>query len=136
MCAVVISIGVSIWGFAGSAATVMRSDYFDEVMDSVYKIKERFRIENLGVNITSANSLDVWVYNYGEYEVNITSIKVSGGGNESYYYPPDNGVALSPGEFHKFIVPEDDVEFRKGINIAVRVDSSRENKMYASIQIP
>jgi hypothetical protein len=143
MCAVVISIGVSIWGFAGSAATVMRSDYFDEVMESVHKIKERFRIENLGVNITSANSLEVWVYNYGAYEVNITLIKISGGGNESYWHPPDNdtdivpnGVVLSPDEFHRFNIPQGAVEFRKGINIAVRVDSSRENRAYENIQIP
>ena len=143
MCAVVISIGVSVWGFAGSAATVMRTDYFDEVMESVYKIKERFRIENIAVNMTAAPSVQVWIFNYGEYEVNITMIKISGGGNESYYHPPDNdtasapnGVALSPGEFEMFNVPQGTVEFRKGINIAVRVESSRENRAYENIQIP
>ena len=136
MCAVVISIGVSVWGFAGSAATLMRTDYFDEVMDSVYKIKERFRIENIAVNISAAPSIQVWVLNYGDYEVNITRIKVSGGGNESYYYPPDNRTMLSPGEFRSFNVPQDAVEFRKGINIAVRVESLRENRAYENIQIP
>ncbi len=139
--AVVISIGMSIWGFAGSAATVMRTDYFDEVMESVYKIKERFRIENIAVNMTAAPSIQVWVLNYGETEVNITRIKVSGGGNESYYYPPynnasSNGVVLSPGEFRRFNVPQGTVEFRKGINIAVRVESSRENKAYENTQLP
>jgi len=136
MVAVVISIGVGVWGFASSAATVMRSDYFDEVMESVYTIKERFRIENIAVNMTAAPSIQVWVLNYGETEVNITMIKVSGGGNVSYYYPPDNETALSPGEFRRFNVPQDTVEFMKGINIAVRVESSRENKVYENIQIP
>ncbi len=136
MCAVVISIGVSVWGFASSAATVMRTDYFDEVMESVYKIKERFRIENIAVNVTAAPSIQVWVLNYGETEVNITMIKISGGGNESYYYPSDNETALSPGEFRRFNVPQDTVEFRKGINIAVRVESSRENKAYENTQLP
>lgn len=136
MVAVVISIGMSIWGFAGSAATVMRTDYFDAVMKSVYKIKERFRIENIAVNITAAPSIQVWVLNYGEYEVNITLIKVSGGGNESYYYPSDNVTVLNPGEFRRFNVPQDTVEFRKGLNIAVRVESSRENRAYENIQIP
>ncbi len=136
MCAVVISIGVSVWGFASSAATVMRSDYFDEVMESVYKIKERFRIENIAVNMTAAPSLQVWVLNYGEIEVNITMIKISGGGNESYYYPSDNETALSPGVFGRFNVPQDTVEFRKGINIAVMVKSSRENKAYENTQLP
>ncbi len=136
MVAVVISIGVSVWGFANSAATVMRSDYFDEVMESVYKIKERFRIENIAVNTTAAPSVQVWVFNYGETEVNITLIKISGGGNESYYYPSSNETALSPGEFRMFNVPQDTVEFRKGINIAVMVKSSRENKAYENTQLP
>ena len=136
MCAVVISIGVSVWGFASSAATVMRADYFDEVMESVYKIKERFRIENIAVNVTAAPSIQVWVLNYGETEVNITMIKISGGGNESYYYPSDNETALSPGEFRRFNVPQDTVKFWKGINIAVRVESSRENKAYENTQLP
>jgi len=136
MCAVVISIGVSVWGFASSAATVMRSDYFDEVMESVYKIKERFRIENIAVNMTAAPSVQVWVLNYGETEVNITTIKISWRGNESYYYPFDNETALSPGEFRKFDIEEGTVKFWKGINIAVRVESSRENKAYETTQLP
>lgn len=136
MVAVVISIGMSIWGFAGSAATVMRTDYFDEVMKSVYKIKERFRIENIGVNISVAGSIEVWVLNYGETEVNITRIKVSGRGNEMYYYPPDNETALSPGEFRRFNVLQGTVEFRKGIVISVRVESERENKAYETTKLP
>jgi hypothetical protein len=137
---------VSVWGFANSAATVMRSDYFDEVMESVYKIKERFRIENIAVNLTDAPSIQVWVLNYGETEVNITRIKVSGGGNESYYYPPynnvsSNGVVLSPGEFRRFnieedTIAEDAVGFRKGIAISVRVESERENKAYETTNLP
>jgi hypothetical protein len=136
MCAVVISIGVSVWGFASSAATVMRTDYFDEVMESVYKIKERFRIENIAVNMTAAPSIQVWVLNYGETEVNITRIKVSGRGNEMYYYPPDNETALNPGEFRRFNVLQSTVEFRKGNSITVMVESSRENKAYETTQLP
>jgi len=135
MCGVVISIGISIWGFTHSAATVMRSDYYDEVIESVYKIKERFRIENIGVNITSANSLNVWVVNYGECDVNITRFKISGDGNETYYYPP-NGALLSSGEFRRFDIVQDEVPLLKGHNISVRVESEKENKAYDEIQIP
>ncbi|MEE8354843.1 MAG: archaellin/type IV pilin N-terminal domain-containing protein [Candidatus Bathyarchaeia archaeon] len=136
MVAVVISIGVSVWGFASSASAIMRSDYFDEVMESVYSIKERFRIENIAVNMMAAPSIQVWVLNYGETAVNITMIKIAGGGNESYHYPPSNETALSPGEFRMFNVPQDAVEFRKGIYIAVRVESSRGNRAFENIQIP
>ncbi len=143
MCAVVISIGVSVWGFASSAATIMRSDYFDEVMESVYTIKERFRIENIGVNISTDGSIEVWVLNYGETEVNITMIKISGGGNEAYWHPPDNntaiapnGVVLSPGELKQFHIEEGTVKFWKGIVISVRVESERENKAYETTKLP
>jgi flagellin-like protein len=143
MVAVVISIGMSIWGFAGSAATVMRNDYFDEVMESVYKVKERFRIENIAVNMTNDPSIQVWILNYGETAVNITRIKISGGGNESYWHPPDNntviapnGVVLSPGEFKRFDIEEDTVKFWRGIVISVRVESERENKAYETTKLP
>jgi len=141
MVAVVLSIGISVWGVAHSAATVMKNDYYDDVMESVYKIKERFRIENIAVNMTAAPSIQVWVLNYGETGVNITRLKVSGGGNESYYYPPynnasSNGVVLSPGELRRFNIPQGTVKFWKGINIAVRVESEKENKAYDEIQIP
>jgi len=85
----------------------------------------------------------LWVVNFGDYKVNITTIKVSGGGNESYYYPPDNnvnvapnGVVLSPGEFERFDIEEGTVKFWKGIVVSVRVESERENKAYETIQIP
>jgi flagellin-like protein len=143
MCAVVLTIGVSVWGFTNSATTMMRTDYYDEVIDSVNKIKERFNIENLGVNITSAPSLQVWVDNYGDIDVNITKIKVSGGGNVSYYYPPDNdddaapnGVVLVSGELSRFDVVQDDVLMSKGLSISVMVESSRGNKAYEETQIP
>ncbi len=143
MVAVVISIGIGVQGMTHSATTIMRIDYFDKVMDSVYNIKERFRIENIAVNITSASSLQLWVVNFGDYKVNITTIKVSGGGNESYYYPPDNnvnvapnGVVLSPGEFERFDIEEGTVKFWKGIVVSVRVENERENKAYETIQIP
>jgi flagellin-like protein len=135
MVGVVLSIGISVWGVAHSAATVMRSDYYDGVIESVYKVKERFRIENIGVNVTSANTLTVWVVNYGECEVNITRFKISGDGNETYYFPP-NGALLSSGEFQRFDFVPSEVSLLKGHNISVRVESEKENKAYDEIQIP
>jgi len=90
-----------------------------------------------------AQSIQVWVLNYGETEVNITRIKISGGGNVSYYYPPDNnpslapnGKIIAPGEFWRFDIAEDAVKFRKGITISVRVESERENKAYETTKFP
>ena len=143
MVAVVLSIGISVWGVAHSAATVMRSDYYDDVMESVYKIKERFAIENIGINISSAPSIDIWVVNYGSCDVNITKIRITGGGNSTYCYPPDdddeaspNGVVLSAGDFVLFNTTQTVVFPYKGINLTICVESSKENKVYGEIQIP
>ena len=143
MVAVVLSIGISVWGVAHSAATVMKNDYFDDVMESVYKIKERFRIENIGVNISAIPSIDVWVVNYGDGDINITKIRITGGGNSTFYYPPDNddevapnGVIISTGDFIQFNTTQSEVIPKKGLSLTICVESVRENKAYGTIQIP
>ena len=143
MCAVVLSIGISVWGFTHGAATVMRSDYYDEVMESVYKIKERFAIENIGINISATPSIDIWVLNYGTSDINITKIKITGGSNSTYYYPPDNddevtpnGVIISAGDFVLFNTTQSEVFPKKGISLTICVESVRGNKAYGTIQIP
>ena len=100
-------------------------------------------IETIAVNMTAAPSIQVWVFNYGETEVNITMIKISGGGNEAYYHPPDNntdivpnGVIIAPGKFWRFDIEEGAVKFSKGITISIRVESERENKAYETTKLP
>lgn len=143
MVAVVITIGISVWGYAHSAATVMRSDYYDEVIESVYKIKERFAVENIVVNISTTPSIDVWVLNYGTSDINITKIRITGGSNSTYYYPPDNddeaapnGVIISVGDFMYFNTTQTEVIPKKGLSLTICVESVRENKAYGTIQIP
>jgi len=137
MCGVVISIGISIWGFTHGAATVMRSDYYDEVMESVYKIKERFTIENIGVNISAAPSIDVWVLNYGTSDINITKIRITGGGNSTYYYPPDNndeaapnGDIISAGDFKLFNTTQTKVVPIKGLSLTICVEREGEQSVW------
>jgi len=143
MTAVVLSIGIGVWQFTNSAATVMRMDYFEDVMESVDNIKERFAIENVAVNITQAPSLQVWVINYGEFEVNITKIKISTFGNHTFYLPPDNnpatkpnGVIIAAGGFHRFDVIQSEISIMKGMSVSIRVDSSKENRAYEEFRVP
>jgi len=143
MCAVVLVIGTSVWGVASSSSSIMRSDYFDEVMESVDKIKERFCVENLGINIISQPSLQIWVLNYGSNTINITCIRIEGGGNFYDYYPPDddpytspNGILIHAGDLFKFDVAQSVVSLTSGHSISVRVESERENKAYDRIRIP
>jgi len=144
MCGVVISIGISVWGYAHSTTSIMSNDYYEDVMESVYNIKERFFIENVCVNISSPKpSLQVWVTNYGSNDINITMITIQGSGKSYTYYPPDNdeetppnGLSISPGELTKFDINQDTVQLWSGLSISVRVNSERVNKAYARIWIP
>ena len=143
MTAVVLSIGIGVWGYAQSASSRMSSDYFEEVMESVHNIRERFRVESIGVNFTSPPSVQVWVINYGKIQINITRIKISGGGNNVYYYPPDNdqnnppnGVSISPKETVRFDFDPGSVPVTSGLSISIMVESARENKAYAREMLP
>jgi len=142
MCAVVLVIGASVWGVASGASSIMRSDYFDEVMESVQKIDERFIIENIGYDDTTS-MLKIWVFNFGKTTINVTRIRIEGGGNFSYYYPPDddrdnppNGILIPSGELVRFDVAPSEVSLRRSLSVSVRVESEREIKAYASILIP
>jgi len=143
MCAVVLVIGASVWGVASGASSIMRSDYFDEVMESVEKIKERFYIENIGINITSSPSIQICVLNYGSTTINITRIRIEGGGSFYNYYPPDNvpktppnGILIQAEDLFIFVVAQSEVSLKCGQILSVRVESERENRAYDSIRIP
>ena len=135
MCAVVLVIGTSVWSVASSASSIMQNDYFEEVMESVEKIEERFCVESIGLDNTSQPTLKIWAFNYGEIDVNVTGIRIEGGGNSSYYYPPD-GILISSGGIFRFDVTPSGISLRSGLSITVRVDSERGSKAYDSIRIP
>lgn len=133
MCAVVLVIGTSVWGIASSSSSIMRSDYFEEVMESVEKIKERFCVENIGFDNISQPTLKIWIINYGEIDITVEWIWVSGGGNVSSYV---FNTMLPAGEMIRFSVGESEVSFASGLSISVEVKSTRGNKAYASMRIP
>jgi len=131
--AVVIAIGGMVWSYTQSAATVISSDYFDEVMESVENVKERFYVENIGLDNTSQPTLMVWVFNYGEIGLTVEWIRVQGGGNISSH---QFNTSVSDGEMVRFDLPQSEVKFAGGLSVTVEVKSARENKAYGSILIP
>ena len=133
MCAVVIVIGASVWGVASSASSIMQTDYFEEVMESVEKINERFCVENIGFDNTSQPTLKIWVFNYGKNDIIVEWIRVSGGGNVSSY---EFNTMITTGEMIRFDVVESEVKFARDLSIYVEVKSTRGNKAYDSILIP
>lgn len=133
MCAVVLVIGASVWGVASSASSIMQSDYYDEVIESIGKIEERFFVESIGLDNTSQPTLKIWVFNYGEVDITVEWIRVQGGGNVSIQ---QLNTPVSAGEMVKFDLPQSEVKFRSGLSVTVEVKSVRGNKAYETVRIP
>ena len=130
--AIVLVIGSMVWGVATSASSVMSSDYFEEVLESVENVKERFCVESVGVD-EDANKLKVWIFNYGAIDITIEAINVKGGGNV-YTYP--GGGQISAGEFIRVDVVPDNIALLSGLSVTVEVRSQRENKAYDTLLLP
>ena len=140
--AVVITVGLSVWGYAASASSVMSSSYFDEVEVSVDMIKERFSIECIGVNFTSSPMIHVWVTNYGSVEVNITKVNIMGGGNTIDFIPDDPNDAYVKGWLiqrkatARIEFDPNNVKISSGSSISIMVESEKGNRVYGSQKIP
>lgn len=140
--AVVITVGLSVWGYAASASSVMSTDYFEEVEASVDMIKERFSIECIGVNFTSSPMIHVWVTNYGSVAVNITKVKIMGGGNTTDFIPDDPNDAYVKGWLiqrkatARIDFNPNNVKISSGSSISITVESEKVNRVYVSQKIP
>ena len=77
LCGVVLTLGISVWSLAFSITSGLQSDYREEVEGMMDAIKKRFTVEHVAYNGT-INMLHVWVYNYGEVDINIIQVCVRG----------------------------------------------------------
>lgn len=72
--AVVIAIGITLLGYFSGTNAIRQTEYFDQTLESVQKIEERFCIEKIGVD---NGHVTLWVYNYGKDSINITRVGVN-----------------------------------------------------------
>jgi hypothetical protein len=128
----VLVIGATVWGVATGASTVIQNNYYEEVMESVEKIKERFVIENIGVD-SALTELRIWVFNYGPIDLTINLIRVTGGNNIS---SQSDSISVSAGEFKLITLEPTEISLMRGLSVTVELRSSRGNKVYDSIRIP
>lgn len=130
--AMVLVIGASVWGVTSGASSVIQNNYYEEVVESVDKIKERFCIENMGLDKAS-NKLMVWILNYGTIDVTVDMIRVIGGSNVSTQFV---SIVIPVGEFVRVDVTPNELSLIDGLSISVELRSSRGNVAYDSILIP
>lgn len=128
----VLVIGATVWGVATGASTVIQNNYYEEVMESVEKVKERFVIENLGVD-DALTELRIWVFNYGPIDLTIDLIRVTGGNNISSH---SDSISISAGEIELITLEPTQISLLRGLSVTVELRSSRGNKVYDSIRVP
>jgi hypothetical protein len=132
MAAMVLAIGAGVWSFATGASSVISTNYYEEVMESVEKIKERFIIENTGVD-NASNTLNIWIYNYGPIDMTIDLIRVTGGNNISLHY---DSISVSAGEFKLITLEPTQISLMRGLSVTIELRSNRGNRVYDSIRVP
>lgn len=132
MAAMVLVIGASVWSFATSASSIISTNYYEEVMESVEKVKERFVIENTGVD-NATNTLRIWIYNYGPIDLTIDLIRVTGGNNIS---SQSVNISISADEFKLITLEPTEISLMRGLSVTIELRSSRGNKAYDSIRVP
>ncbi len=131
MAAMVLVIGASVWSFATSASSIISTNYYEEVMESVEKVKERFVIENTGVD-NATNTLRIWIYNYGPIDLTIDLIRVTGGNNIS---SQSVNISISADEFKLITLEPTEISLMRGLSVTIELRSSRGTKAYDSIHI-
>ena len=120
----VLVIGGAVWAFSNNSSSVMGSNYFDEVNVRVDQARERFVVEN--IELVSESCLRVWVYNYGEIDINATT------------YVFRNGVAI--GQITSQVIQGGEVKqlditvqaLSTGDELVVKVNSVRDNAINES----
>ena len=101
-------------------------------MESVEKIKERFIIENTGVD-NASNTLNIWIYNYGPIDLTIDLIRVTGGNNISLHY---DSISVSADEFKLITLEPTQISLMRGLSVTIELRSNRGNRVYDSIRVP
>ena len=122
LCAAVLVVGGVVWAYANGSSTIMRNNYFDEVVVRVDQAKERFMIENIFYD--DASTISVWIYNYGGLSVNVT-VQVL---NASGIISSQTGNLISIGEIVQIDVTVSSIY--PGDNLIIKVISERENIEY------
>ena len=130
LCAIVLTIGASVWSVTHSATSIMATDYYEEVMESVENVKERFIIENIEYK-NSSSSMKIWIYNYGNINLNVTLIRVTSIEVNTVIQPR---TIIQSGQIMVFQMSN--LISLKGKEVTITVTSERGNKAYVTVHIP
>lgn len=131
LCACVLVVGVAVWGFSYSTGIVLQGDYWEGVNKDIQCLKERFLVENIAFNSTGDNKTHVWVYNYGDINIEIDVYILRNG---SVIGKNLTGTAISINEIKEVVIIPTET-MGSGENLVIEVVSARGNFAYEKYQV-
>lgn len=113
--ATVMAVGGAVWFFSQGSMTITAEDYAESLMNMTDVISERFIVEHVSYD---GNYLHVWVFNYGDIDIEI-KVQV---GDVTY---SESWIDVASGEMK----PMDPIEFTAitGDILNIRTFSRRGN---------
>jgi len=130
MTAMVMVIGGVVWSYASGAASVIASDYVDDVMELLETASERFTVEHV-TNNSDCTVLHVWIFNYGS--VNVTADVYASIGDTTYTSDFDDPIVVNSGALACANVT---VSAASGDEVGIKVHSRRQNNAYQIYVVP
>jgi len=129
----VLLVGASVWAFAHGYASYEMTNYWQKVSVNIYSLKERFMVENVAFNSTGnfTGSLHVWVYNYGEIDI---QAKIYILRNGSIIGQDLSGATITSNSVAEFRFNLDQVSVSN--ELIIKVETLRGNVNYDSYTIP
>ena len=121
--AVVMAVGGAIWAFSQGTMTITAEDYAEGVINMTDTICERFIIEHVS-NDTDGNFLNVWVFNYGDVDIDI---KVNVG---TITYPPNSNTWIPVASGEMIQIDPIEITLTKGEELNIKTYSRRGNNAH------
>jgi len=128
--AVVLAVGGAVWAYSQGAMTIAAEDYAEAVINMTDTISERFIIEHVGYVSEISDDLYVWVFNYGDVDIEF-KVQI---GALTYPVDPDDWTDLASEDMKRVRLlnfsPVSEVELN------IKAYSKRGNNAYYRFIVP
>jgi len=124
---VVLILGISAWSLTYTVSINLETSYYEGIKKQIDKISERFTIEHIAYY---GNNLQVWVYNYGEVDIELIEVDVY---KRGLIGQNKTGTPVAIGELVKIDIP---LTATAGDDLSITVMSRMNNFVYATYVVP
>jgi len=133
LCTCVLVVGTAVWAFSYGYTSYEMTNYWQKVSVNIYSLKERFMVENVAFNSIgiSSGSLHIWVYNYGEIDIQVNVYILRNG---SILGQDLSGATITRYSVAEFTFNLDQVSTSN--ELVIKVETLRGNVNYESYTIP